>query len=174
MKKTTIETKVADTILERETEITLGGHTYKVAPPVAATIIEVSELISRMPAIKPNQDEIVTETLAFAKDCRVLGDIVAKLILGHGSHIKTVRTEKKQLFGLITRVTETTIDQNTELAKYLLETTSPKKLNEAVIDLLKRLEISDFFGLTTSLIEINLTQRTRAEEVVKRTIASGQ
>lgn len=174
--KKTVESKVAETVLERTTDITIGGETYPVAPPTIATLIEVSELISRMPAVQMNENDILTETLVIAKDCRPMGDILAKLILGHGTHIKTTTTRKTKFWGLITVTTETTIDKQTQLAKRILETTSPKELHAKVVELLKRLEISDFFGLTTSLIEINLIRRTRAREVVNQateTTASG-
>ena len=45
----TTETKTADAILQRVTEITIGDEVYKVAPPTLATLISVSDELSKLP-----------------------------------------------------------------------------------------------------------------------------
>ena len=77
-----IESRVADTVLQRPEEIKIGDRTYTVAPPSVATLILVSEAVSRMPAIDIDRNRIVQGTLAGAKDCRPLGEILAIMILG--------------------------------------------------------------------------------------------
>ncbi|MCC8155482.1 MAG: hypothetical protein LIP01_15645 [Tannerellaceae bacterium] len=49
----TIESKVADTILERKMKLEIGGKYYEVAPPTTATLILVSELVAQLPPYKP-------------------------------------------------------------------------------------------------------------------------
>lgn len=167
-----IESKVSKTILQKTEKITVGSETMEVAPPSTATLILVSEETAKLPHIKLDSENIAGEVLYVAKDCRVLGDIVAILILGAKNLCTTKTIKNKRLFGLCTERKEVTIDNKAILAKKLLEDITPRELHSLTALLLKALQISDFFGLTTSLIEINLIRQTR--EVVKETTASGQ
>lgn len=166
-----IESKVAKTILQKTEKVIIGNETMEVAPPSTATLILVSEETAKLPHIKLDSENIAGEVLYVAKDCRVLGDIVAILILGAKNLLTTKTVEKKRLFGLVTERQEITIDNKAELAKKLLEDITPRELHNLTVLLLKALQISDFFGLTTSLIEINLIRQTR--EVVNETTVSG-
>ena len=78
----TIEQTVAETILEQPFEVKVGEKSYQVAPASTATLILVSEAISQLPHIALDTEKVVEETLSIAKDCRILGDIAAILILG--------------------------------------------------------------------------------------------
>ena len=177
--KKTLEEKVADTILEKAEELSIGSKIYQVAPPSTATLILVSEAVSRLPRVVADPDNVVEESLSIAKDCRALGDIAAIMILGARhltERVKVQQTrEKRYLWGLIKRKTieevEEVRDLKAELAQELLETYSPKALNMLVGGLLNKMEIGDFFGLTTFLIEINLMHQTKVET---EATASGQ
>lgn len=181
-----IETKVARTILQEPEKITVGDTVYQVAPPSTATLILVSEAAARMPQEKLDPERIVDEVLSIAKDCRPIGEFAAILILGAKGLTETrkaVKTVEKTvyepiLFGLLKRprvITETVeeevmIDRKAELSKALLEDLSPRELHNLTARLLQRMQIADFFGLTTFLIETNLLRQTREVE----TTASGQ
>lgn len=167
-----IESKVSKTVLQQTEEITVGGETMEVAPPSTATLILVSEETAKLPSIKLDSENIAGEVLYVAKDCRVLGDIVAILILGAKNLRTTKIVEERRFFGLITERREITIDNKAELAKKLLEDITPRELHNLTVRLLKALQIADFFGLTTSLIEVNLIRQTR--EVESETTAFGQ
>lgn len=88
----TIEQTVAETILEQPFEVKVGEKSYQVASASTATLILVSEAISQLPHIALDTEKVVEETLSVAKDCRILGDIAAILILG----AKNI-TEKKKV-----------------------------------------------------------------------------
>lgn len=165
-----IEKKIADTILQEPQEVEVGGVKYTVAPPTTATLIRISELVSEMPRIKPTSKNILYEVLSLAKDCRVIGDIIAVLILGEKGRIEKRVVAKYNVFGISFCRREVLVDKQTELAKELLNNMSPKQLNALAIQLLMSMEISDFFGLSTSLIEVNLIRPTRE---VEKTIAFG-
>lgn len=174
----TIESKVKQTILQDTTDIVIGGKAYKVAPPSVATLICVSEEVSLLPHIQLEPKKVVDEVLSVAKDCRSLGNIVAILILGAKglteSHREVKTVEKRRFWGLIKGQeqveVETVIDHKAALARTILEELSPQQMKDLVAQLLSKMEIGHFFGLTTSLIEANLLRPTR--EVV--TTASGQ
>jgi len=161
----TIESKVADTILERKQTVQVGERTYEVAPPTIATIIEVSALIAQLPSVEMNPESILIESLVIAKDCKVFGDIVAVLILG-ANNTTTKKTRWNRVWPV--RKYKNVV---AELAEYILTNISPKQLNDIIGQILSGMEFSFFFSISGSLMEVNLIRSTR--EVVKTT-ASGQ
>lgn len=168
----TLESKVADTLLQKTREVKIGNKTYKAAPPSTATLILVSEAVSYLPKRRLSIKDIAAESLSVAKDCKYLGDIAAILILGARNitaTIRTQRTERKPCFwGLFSRevtyMTDTVIDQKEKLSKEILETLSPHELNELITQLLSGMELGDFFALTTFLTEINLLRQTKVDK----------
>ena len=156
-----IEQRVAETILQKTQKVEIGGVTYEIAPPTTATLILASGLIAQLPAIALDNKKILDETLYIAKDCRVLGDILAVLILGAKNVRTTKEVVKKRLFGLIQGREQVTVDNQAALSAILLENLSPSELNDHLALLLRTMQVSDFFGLTTSLIEVNLLRQTR-------------
>jgi hypothetical protein len=167
----TIEQRVGEAVLQKPKEVVIGDRTFTVAPPSTATLLLVSEGISQLPQVSLSKDKIVEEVLFVAKDCRVLGDIVATLILGSKHLTEAVLVEKRRFFGLFKRTTTETIDRKAELAEWLLAELAPTQLYKLFFDLIKDFQLGDFFGLTTFLIEINLLRPTK---VVDETTASGQ
>lgn len=162
--KRKVESRTAETILQKPLEVMVGEETYTVAPPSTATLILVSELVARLPGVSMKLDNYIVESLAVAKDCRVLGEIVATLILG-ALGIKECRkwAEKRSLWGV--KKGKGVLE---ELAEKLLEELSPKQLHQLAVQLLSRMEIEDFFSLTASLMDVNLTRPTK-DEAEKRT-----
>lgn len=181
-----IETKVTRTILQEPEQITVGDKVYRVAPPSTATLILASEAAARMPQTRLAPDRIVDEVLAIARDCGPMGEFAAIMILGakglteRRKVVKTVerRVCEPYLFGLLKRPRvieetveeEVVVDRKGDLARALLEDLTPRELHNLVARLLERMQVADFFGLTTFLIETNLLRQTR--EV--GTTASGQ
>jgi len=165
----TIEQKVAEAILQKEVKVKVGDKEYTAAPPSTATLILVSEAVSRLPHIKLDPDNVVGECLSVAKQCRELGNVAAILLLGARHINDTVRTahteEKRCMWGLI-RHRRTVIREESQkdaVARELLETLKPSELNSLVAQLLQGMELGDFFGLTTFLTEINLLRQTKVE-----------
>ena len=118
-----------------------------------------------------NSEDVLNESLAVAKDCRIIGDIVATLVLGAKKLSETRRCSRKSFLGrLIFRNRDT--DKNmAELSQRLLEDLTPKELNELCARLLSQMQIGDFFGLTSFLQEINLLRPTKE---VNETTVSGR
>lgn len=161
--KKTIESKVSDTILQKSEEVPLGEKTYSVKPPTIATLIKVSELISQLPGIPLAADNPALESLAIAKDCKVLGEIIAVLILGHGAQPVTKRIKRPGFLGWLGAKIEIDADPYKEFGEEILNN-SPSEVEKALIFLLKKMEIGSFFALSTSLIEVNLLKATRGVE----------
>jgi len=161
MKKKIEESGTIEVSQKIKREITIGDQIYQVAPPSVATIIEVSELVAQMPQVELDPQMGVTESLMIAKKCQILGDTIAVLVLGAGSHFETRTVVRKRLFGLLLQRKNVKVDVRAELAKEALKM-GPTKLNETIAKLLHGQELDAFFGLVTSLIEVNLLKATKA------------
>lgn len=173
----TIEEKTAQTILQETEEIKVGDKTYTIAPPSVATLILASAAISRLPHLRLDGNKIIEESLNIAKDCAVLGEIAAILILGakHVNEVVTTRLtqRKRRLWGLF-KTTHTIVRTETrkeQLAREVLEEISPRDLHNLVAQILIKMQVGDFFGLTTFLSETNLIRQTK---VGPEQTASGQ
>lgn len=143
-----IEQKVSDTILQQGEEIVVCGKKYIVAPPTPATLIMVSAEVAKLPTI--NDSDMLSETLRMAKDCAPIGKIAAILILG----AKEIRKQRKTWW----RWGATEADR---LAKSVLEDMTTRQIADLLAVLLGKMQIGDFFVLTTSLKGVNLTKSTR-------------
>lgn len=153
-----IETRVKDTVLETEITIQVGKKTYQVAPPSIATIILVSEAVSRIPKFTLDPEKVVQECFRIGRDCRFLGEIAAILILGAQRSEVRVKTAQRGFFARLFKP----LRQRDVLADELL-TLSPSRLFEIISQILGTMELSDFFGLTTFLTEINLLHQRKVE-----------
>ena len=152
----------ADAILQNPIAVTVCGREYHVAPPSTATLIEASKHIAAISHVDIDKDgNIVSEVLAVAADCSYIGDIVAILMLGK----KYMATEKKYLFGLVTR----RVNNVSKLSKELLENLTPKELNSLVAEIVKTMNVDFFFSITIFLKGISQLRMTKIP-----TTASGQ
>jgi hypothetical protein len=183
--KKTIEQKTGDAVLQRSEDFICDGERFPTSAPCLETLIIASEHISLLPAMPisfEGENAMFNAALFLAKDCRPLGDICAVLILG-AKNLKTVRTIRETIVvkpkGFwpwqkeITRVVESEIeiDNVKILSQKLRLNYLPSALHDLMKEELRKMEVSDFFGLSTSLIEINLLQQTRG---VEETTASGE
>lgn len=145
-----IETKVADALLQRPQEINIGGKIYQVPVPTVATLVLISEQISKLPTY--NQDNnMLKEVLNKAKDSKALGDIAAIFILGAKAINKPINK---------------VINKKKRLANKILENHTPKELNEIIFASIKSMQVADFFALSVFLKEVSLTKETRETEIV--------
>lgn len=175
----TTEQQVADTILEKRKRITIGGETYEIAPPTLATVILVSELVSTLPPAPDTKNkklDILQEVLQNARNSKVLGKIIAVLVLGakraEENHKVPVRINsiKPRRFWRRKRTMQY-ISEVDYLADLILNELSPAQANDVVASALMQLQIPDFFALTTSLTTANQIKPTR--EVEEDQTASG-
>lgn len=164
---TTIESRVADTILENKIgTVEIDGETYNIAPPTVATLILVSQIISQLPTVeRVTGAAVVNSVLHHAKDFGALGELAAVMILGakNLTEKRQIVTYKRKWFGLkrIKCVHEEIIDRKSMLAKRILQTYSASELYNLIISRINNLDIPSFFVITTSLSEANMLKPTR-------------
>ncbi len=183
-KKKTIEEKVAKSILETDFEtIEIGARKYTYGKPTLATIIMVSELVSKLPTYTREVDSagVVHAVMQGAKDERVIGEILACLILG-AKRIKERRlidlepTEVNHgwRFWRLWRKKPQKVLEYDYVAQEALDNLTVNDAVKIISQRLGRHNISGFFALTTSLkTEANMLAPTKTE-VEHPTIASGQ
>lgn len=157
-----IESKTASTVLQDQLKVRVGTEVYRVAPPTLSTLIGVSELIAKLPK-EENQDVLIW-SLDNAKQARVIGDIVATIVLGANNLDKEVVRVKsflgfryKKKVSLYKEIKEQAIGMEYE------------PLSNLLVGLFKEgLDVDAFFLLTTFLRGQNILKRT------KETTLSGQ
>ena len=172
--KTTIESRVAATILERTVgTLEIEGVTYRIAPPTLGTLILASEIVSFFPQIDDVEDkQRLFKALFTAKDFKRLAELAAVLILGAKTQYEQREQTivKRRFFGLIKRKKKVTVevDVRAELAQKILDNVCPSVLFNIIIQRLRDNEIMAFFAITTSLNAANILKPTKTEaEVVK-------
>lgn len=163
--KTTIEKLVSDAVQQSPLgTFSIDGREYVIDRPRVRTMIVVSELISQLPEVKQDKDatlaDVLEQSLRVAKDCAILGDIAAVLILGAKHLTEEREIEKRRLFGLIRRKEKVTVDARRELADKLLLELDGDELKQLIETCLVHLKIPAFFALITSLSEVNLLKPT--------------
>ncbi|MFW5481612.1 MAG: hypothetical protein ACOCN9_01835 [Prevotella sp.] len=173
--KKTIEQAVVDTLVLENMNghtINVAGQTYTFTDPTPATLMMVSAEVSKMPAIDAKTNNVLYEVLLKAKDARPIGRIAAILLLG-AKRIKQNRIvpfchqERKWSWRKF-RFVNTWVkcsDQNEldYLTDRILEEVNTKTLAQFIWKRIREMQVGDFFGLTTSLSEINMIRATKEE-----------
>lgn len=182
MKKSTIEKQTAAVILEEPLgTINIDGTDYIIEPLTTGTLIMLSSLISELPEIdtKAKSSQFVAAVLKAAGESEALGQIAATIVLGAKRikqhpfiYVDHYRNVPKWSWTKFRRVIATErikrqVYERDYLAERILDTMTPKALNELISKALAEGNLADFFVLTTSLNTKNLTKPTR--EVVKPT-----
>lgn len=176
----TIEQRTARAILETDQEtIRIGDQEYTYGKPTLATIIMVSELVSQLPAFPREVDSsgVIHAVMQGAKDERVIGKILACLILG-AKRVKENRQvyaplenqdtpKKRHRWQFWKRDTAKSIGRvQTEIdyvAEQALDNLDVSDAVAIISQRLGRLNISGFFALTTSLkTEANMLSPTKS------------
>lgn len=166
-----IESKVSNTLLQTPIEIKIGSRTYSIAPPSIATLVMVSDLLSRTPELPDMKEaDVLKWSLKNAKDCRFVGEILAILILG----AKGLKGKKEvivsRFWGLYKTTKVVDCDFKRELTDDIVLNHTPVEINRLMSQLLERLEIGSFFFTISFLQEVRLTKPTKNTA----TTASGQ
>lgn len=166
-----IQTRVADELLQVPETFSFGGVKYTIAPPTFGTLSRVSAMLARIPASVeiPEKGKEFETIVASAHKYGIIPRIVAMLILGAKEASMPDKESRKGnllLFGF-RRKNRPAIAGRTKLdalAEKLDLEASPSELKDAIAPLLERLELKDFFVLTTFLHRLNVTKPTKVEE----------
>ena len=162
-----IESKVAETILQKSIKVEGGGKSYIAPSPTLATLLLVSEKIADLPK-EFGQDGSAAGILRDTRNARILAEICSIYILGAKIVIKEEQHGKFKPFSLLHTNHH---PKYRNLTKEILENWTPNELNVAFTRFLEGSDLRDFFGVSTFLREVNLTKPTKVEN---ETTASGR
>lgn len=154
--KRTTEEQVASSVLQQKDQtIEIGGREYRFGKPSVATIIMVSGLISKLPEVNTDitDGELTEEVLKTARHSKVLGEIVATLILG-AKRVMAIRESKRHWW-------QRKDSEYDRLSRDVLLECDAKELSKLVIDNLTNLHLGNFFAITASLAGANATKPTK-------------
>lgn len=148
----TAEEKVAQAALQEASKIKIGGRTFKAHPPAIATLIKVSACVSQLPQMDIDKNDPIGETLRVAKDCGVLSDLAATMILG-----------ARGRFPIFDALVSIPYRIRYAFLRWFVENkVTPAELQQSVVELLvNRMQTAFFLSTITSLAEINTTKPTR-------------
>lgn len=145
-----IEKKVADAILQRDQQITLHNVRFDVQQPTIATLIEISELVAQLPETEGQNPLAIMQDL---KNCEVVGKIFATLIMG-------VKKRKWYDFRYKSR--------KERLSNWIVNNCTPNELCGLLGEVMKLMQLADFFVLTASLRGTSLTRVAETTTVYGR------
>lgn len=173
----TVQGRVAEEVMQQPETITIGGRIYRVSPPTTGTLVMVSREIATLPKLSLDSENLVYDVLREAKNCEAVGRAVAVLIIGSKKLNEWTKKHELERRGIFARLfgkrrENGGISPLDALSLEILDNASPNELQEAMALLVQRMQLGDFFGLTTFLNAVNHTAPTR--EVGKKTTVSGR
>ena len=159
-----MEEKVAQTLLEEPTTVTIGGEAYKVAPPSIFTLVRASKYISKIPTDTINEGNILGSIIHNAEEYENIAWAISVILLGK-DFTEIVTYPKWQFWRKKKDVTKGEL-----LAKKLINTPIAE-VSATFFKVLGQIDIRAFFVITTSLKGMMITKPTK--EVENQTTASG-
>lgn len=157
----TVREHVAEEVLQLDKEIRIGDRTYSVPPPSTATLVMVSGLIPSIPAGAGDEKNVLGWVMTHARDYGIIGDILAVMVLG----ARKCKAEERKYTGWRGKWQRKRMTEREELARYILEETTPAEQFTLLTAMVGRMQVADFFGLTTFLNGLNIIPETRVGEM---------
>lgn len=159
-----IQQKTAQTLLQQAEEVTIAGTKYQVPQPTIGTLILVSQEIAHIPMEELNREKTVGEAFQKATHGKHVARALALMILG-ASHPKPTFW---QWFKEWLNPKERQIKRLTNKILYQMNV---QEVGILFIQLLGKMQTTDFFMLITFLHEANMLKPTRK---VSETTAYGR
>ena len=159
-----MEEKVAQTLLEEPTTVTIGGEAYQVAPPSIFTLVRASKYISKIPTDTISEGNIFGSIIHNAEDYQNIAWAISVIVLGND--FTEVETYPKWQFWKRKK----SVTKGENLVKKLMKTPITE-VTDAFFKVLGQIDIRPFFVITTSLKGMMITKPTK--EVGNEMTASG-
>lgn len=159
-----MEEKVAQTLLEEPTTVTIGGEAYQVAPPSIFTLVRASKYISKIPTDTISEGNIFGSIIHNAEEYENIAWAISVIVLGND--FTEVETYPKWQFWKRKK----SVTKGENLFKKLMKTPITE-VTDTFFKVLGQIDIRAFFVITTSLKGMMITKPTK--EVETETTASG-
>ena len=142
-----MEEKVAQTLLEEPTTVTIGGEAYQVAPPSIFTLVRASKYISKIPTDTISEGNILGSIIHNAEEYENIAWAISVILLGK-DFTQIVTYPKWQFWRKKKNITKGEL-----LAKKLINTPITE-VSAAFFKVLGQIDIRAFFVITTSRCEL--------------------
>ena len=152
-----MEEKVAQTLLEEPTTVTIRGEAYQVAPPSIFTLVRASKYISKIPTDTISDGNILGSIIHNAEEYENIAWAISVILLGK-DFTQIVTYPKWQFWRKKKNVTKGEL-----LAKKLINTPITE-VSAAFFNMLAQMDIRPFFVITTSLKGMMITKPTKEVE----------
>ena len=152
-----MEEKVAQTLLEEPTTVTIGGEAYQVAPPSIFTLVRASKYISKIPTDTISEGNIFGSIIHNAEDYENIAWAISVIVLGND--FTEVETYPKWQFWKRKK----SVTKGENLVKKLMKTPITE-VTDAFFKVLGQIDIRAFFVITTSLKGMMITKPTKEVE----------
>lgn len=159
-----IQQKTAQTLLQQPEEVTIAGKSYQVPQPTLGTLILVSQEIAHIPISELDKEKAIGEAFQNAAFGKHVARALALMIMG-ASH------PKQSLWQRIKGLLHSRRRKLKELTDSILYQMSVQEAGILFIQLLGKMQTTDFFMLITFLHEANMLKPTRK---VNETTAYGR
>lgn len=171
-----MEQKVSETILEHQRKVVIGGETYQVAPPTFGTLILFSGFVSRLSKEELDAEKAIASLLAQADKFPFICKAIASIILGakEFDKVETSVAKKRSFFPFFRKKNRKETHTKGDILTEKILHSDISQVMSVFFDVLSFMKLPDFFQLTTSLTELNLSKPTKTAEVETKTIVRGQ
>lgn len=157
----TTEAKVTRVVLQQGETLQLGKRTYIIQPPCLATVMMISEELSKLeftpPLITNDIKQINDYAYRSGLEMYIYARVIAITILGRRAFKPTLCDRFLGLFNY------STLDKLTD---DVLAYIDAKQLKEIVSQMLTFNKIDFFYGAIISLPASNILKRTKSEEMI--------
>lgn len=162
-----MEKQVANTLLETPKIVQIGGRSYAITPPSIATMVLFSSYISEFKEAPTQEHNPVAWLMSQTDKLENIGWGLSAIVVGAKDFYRPVKPNFWRFWQKKSPKT-----QGEKLAREINSAPIDEVL-KVFFELLNFMRLHDFFQLTTSLTELNITKKTQPTEVEKTT-AFGQ
>lgn len=148
-----MEEKVSATLLEESKKIVIAGETLLMSPPSIATLVLASKYIRQLPSKELSKERLISEMIQSSDRLTPLGNALSAMILGAKMFPKLEKITIKNFY----KKRKT----NGEVLAEKINEANIKEVLGSFFTILEAMNLTDFFQLTTFLIELNITKPTK-------------
>lgn len=161
-----MEKQVAETLLDTPKIVQIGGESYAMTSPSIATLVLFSRFVSEFDTAPNEAENPVAWLLKQSHKLENIGWALAVIVLG----AREFHAPQKGKFSFFRDFFGKKHQTKGEILAQKINQADINEVLKIFFELLKQMRLNDFFQLTTSLTDLNLTQKTQRTEVEKTTV----
>jgi hypothetical protein len=163
-KTTTPEAEVASAALQRPSEVSIGGKTFEVPQATPATLLLVSEKISKLELVTnienlgDMKENALPMVIQDGKRMKQVAEVLAVIILG-AKALRDLKPQESKWY--LPSFMKKDKNDYERLVDHIFYNATPAELVMVLSNLINNLEIGFFLDITTFLSNLNLIAPTK-------------